>query len=74
MGRNFERQIQVMEQMQKILMNEKEMAQLLSISWRALQEYRKRRLIPYVKLGRRVLYRRSDVERALDRLTIRAVT
>ena len=74
MGRNFERQIQVMGQMQKILMNEKEMAQLLSISWRALQEYRKRRLIPYVKLGRRVLYRWSDVERALDRLTIRAVT
>ncbi len=63
-----------MDQIKKILLNEKEMAQLLSISWRGLQEYRKRRLIPCVKLGRRVLYRPADVERALDRLTIKAIT
>jgi hypothetical protein len=55
----------------KTLLNEKEQAALLSISWRGLQEARKKRLIPHVRIGRRVLYRPSDVERALERLTVK---
>ena len=55
----------------KTLLNEKEQAALLSISWRGLQEARKKRLIPFVRIGRRVLYRPSDVERALERLTVK---
>jgi hypothetical protein len=55
----------------KTLLSEKEQAAQLSISWRGLQEARKKRLIPCVRIGRRVLYRPSDVERALERLTIR---
>jgi hypothetical protein len=54
----------------KTLLTEKEQAAQLSISWRGLQEYRKKRLVPFIRLGRRVLYRPSDVERALERLTV----
>jgi len=57
----------------KTLVSEKEQAALLSISWRGLQEARKKRLIPCVRIGRRVLYRPADVERALERLTIKEV-
>lgn len=57
----------------KILVGEKEQAAMLSISWRGLQEQRKKRLIPFVRIGRRVLYRPSDVERALERLTVKEV-
>jgi len=55
----------------KTHISEKEQAERISISWRALQEYRKKRLIPFVRLGRRVLYKPADVERALERLTIK---
>jgi DNA-binding transcriptional MerR regulator len=57
----------------KTHISEKEQAERISISWRALQEYRKKRLIPFVRLGRRVLYKPADVERALERLTIKEV-
>jgi hypothetical protein len=56
----------------KTLINEKEQAAMLSMSWRGLQEARKKRLIPCVRIGRRVLYRPSDVEKALERLTVKA--
>jgi hypothetical protein len=55
----------------KMLVGEKELAPQLSISWRGLQEARRKRLIPFVRIGRRVLYRVSDVERALERLTVK---
>ena len=53
----------------KTLLSEKEQAALLSISWRGLQEARRKGLIPFVRIGRRVLYRPADVERALENLT-----
>lgn len=57
----------------KTLLTEKEQAALLSISWRGLQEFRKKRLVPFVRIGRLVRYRPTEVERALERLTIREV-
>lgn len=55
------------------LNNEKQEAALLNISWRGLQEYRKRRLVPYIKLGKRVLYNHGDVMRALEKLTVKSI-
>lgn len=57
----------------KTLLTEKEQAALLSISWRGLQEFRKKRLVPFVRIGRLVRYRPSDVEKAIERLTIKEV-
>jgi len=49
------------------LLNETEAAQLLGITIRALQGWRLRGDGPvYVKLGRLVRYRRSEIERWLD--------
>ena len=60
-----------MDNQTKTLVSEKEQAAMLSISWRGLQEARRKRLIPCVKIGRRVLYSPAAVERALERLTIK---
>lgn len=59
---------------EKLLITEKELAAMLSVSWRHVQNLRNRRLIPHVRLGRVVRYRVQDVEKALERLTIRAIT
>jgi hypothetical protein len=60
-----------MDTQAKTLVSEKEQAAMLSISWRGLQEARRKRLIPCVRIGRRVLYRPGDVEKALQRLTVK---
>jgi hypothetical protein len=62
-----------MKTTEKILLDEKAAAQLLSISWRGLAEYRKRRLVPFVKLGRRILYRPERLIEAIERLEIREI-
>jgi hypothetical protein len=54
-----------MEAQEKTLLTEKEQARLLSMSWRGLQEFRKRGLVPFVRIGRLVRYHPKDVERAL---------
>ena len=43
-----------------------EVSHRLKISRRTLQEYRDNGLIPYFKLGGKVLYRESDLERVLQ--------
>lgn len=45
---------------------DKELAVKLKISRRSLQEYRNTGRVPYIKLGGKVLYRRSDVEKLLE--------
>ena len=47
-------------------LTDKEVAQILKVSRRTLQEYRNGGLIPYVLLGGKVLYRESDLERVLE--------
>jgi hypothetical protein len=54
-----------MDHQEKTLLTEKEQARLLSMSWRGLQEFRKRGLVPFVRIGRLVRYHPKDVERAL---------
>lgn len=43
-----------------------EVSHRLKISRRTLQEYRNNGMIPYFKLGGKVLYRESDLERVLQ--------
>ena len=59
-------------QMQKQpLITEKAQAQLLGCSLRHLINLRNRRLVPYFRLGRLVRYNPNEVERAIQKLTIR---
>ena len=43
-----------------------ELAEKLKISRRSLQDYRNEGRIPYIKLGGKILYRASDVEKLLE--------
>ena len=45
---------------------DREVAQILKVSRRTLQEYRNDGVIPYILLGGKVLYRESDLERVLE--------
>ena len=47
-------------------LTDKEVAQILKVSRRTLQEYRNEVVLPYVVLGGKVLYRESDLERVLE--------
>jgi excisionase family DNA binding protein len=52
------------------LLTEKEVLEYLRISRRQLYEWRMKGLIPYIKLGKAVRFRRPDVDRVLDARTI----
>ncbi len=45
---------------------DEELAGKLKISRRSLQDYRNEGRIPYIKLGGKILYRASDVEKLLE--------
>jgi excisionase family DNA binding protein len=45
---------------------DRELAKKLKISRRSLQDYRNEGRIPYIKLGGKILYRSSDVEKLLE--------
>jgi excisionase family DNA binding protein len=45
---------------------DKELAQRLKLSSRTLQDYRNEGRIPYIKLGGKILYRASDIEKLLE--------
>ena len=47
-------------------LTDREVAQILKVSRRTLQEYRNDGVLPYVLLGGKVLYRESDLERVLE--------
>ena len=53
------------------LLTEKEQAEELQCSLRHLANLRKRRLIPYVRLGRSIRFDPAAVERALTKLSVR---
>jgi predicted DNA-binding transcriptional regulator AlpA len=56
----------------KRLITESELAEILTCSVRHLQNLRRWKLIPYVRLGPRLVrYDPSEVERAIQKLTIR---
>jgi len=52
------------------LFTERQLCEWLNVSKRNLFCWRMAGLIPYIKIGRAVRYRTSDVERALSTLTI----
>ena len=45
---------------------DEELSKKLKISRRSLQDYRNEGRIPYVKLGGKILYRYSDIEKLLE--------
>lgn len=45
---------------------DEELSKKLKISRRSLQDYRNERRIPYIKLGGKILYRSSDIEKLLE--------
>lgn len=45
---------------------DEELSKKLKISRRSLQDYRNEGRIPYIKLGGKILYRSSDVEKLLE--------
>jgi len=44
---------------------DKELAVKLKVSRRSLQDYRNNGILPYTRIGGRILYRASDIERTL---------
>ena len=47
-------------------LTDKEVASILKVSRRTLQEYRNDGVLPYILLGGKVLYRESDLEMVLE--------
>ena len=47
-------------------LTDREVASILKVSRRTLQEYRNDGMLPYILLGGKVLYRESDLERVLE--------
>ena len=58
--------------MSESLLKKDEVAARLGIGISGLDSLMARRIIPYIKLGRRVRFRWSDVEKALEKRTVRA--
>ena len=54
------------------LLDKREAARLLAIKARSLDRYISARLIPYVKIGRLVRFRRSDLIKWIERKTVKA--
>ena len=46
-------------------LTDKELCAKLQLSRRTLQDYRNNGIIPYIQLGRKILYRVSDIEKIL---------
>jgi len=73
--RSIERLTQIMEELfshRKPELNgesfytDEELSEKLKISRRSLQDYRNQGRIPYIKLGGKILYRTSDIEKMLE--------
>ena len=52
------------------LMTDQETADFLRIKFRQLFDWRMKGLIPFVKIGKALRYRKSDILAAVDRMTI----
>jgi excisionase family DNA binding protein len=50
-----------------------EAIKVLPISRRCLSNWQRRRLLPFYKVGRAVMFKRADLEHALDRFRVAAV-
>jgi len=57
----------------KLYLRKDELAEVLGVSMRTITNWMNGRVIPFIKVGRTVLFRRGDVDQALQRFTFRAV-
>jgi len=58
----------------KITVREKEAAEMIGVSVNTLRQWRSRgKYIPFVKLGRSVLYRIADLENYMDQHTVKVI-
>ena len=62
-----EKQISIL----RALLTKDELAAFLNVKPRVVDNYIEDRLIPYIKIRKSVRFRREDVEKVLDQLTIR---
>lgn len=53
-----------------VLLTDSEVARLLRIKPRQLFDWRMKGLIPYIKIGKALRYRKTDIEEALRKMTI----
>jgi excisionase family DNA binding protein len=51
-----------------------EAAKMIGVCRRTLHEWQIRRIIPFRKVGRAVLFSAADIQAALDKFTVKAVT
>lgn len=58
--------------MEKLLFDKHEAAAMMTCSWRHVQNLTTRRLLASVRLGRLVRYRRSDIEKCIEKLTVKS--
>ena len=49
----------------EVYLTDKEVAYLLKVSRRTLQDYRNNGILPYTQVGGKILYRASDIEKTL---------
>lgn len=64
--------IKTASHVEKLLHDKHEAAVMLGCSWRHVQNLTTRRLLSSVRLGRLVKYRRSDIEKCLEKLCVKA--
>jgi len=57
---------------ERLLHDKHEAAAMLGCSWRHVQNLTTKRLLASVRLGRLVRYRRADIEKCLEKLTVKA--
>lgn len=56
---------------QRLLVNEKQMAAMLGVSWGHMINLRRRRMVPFIQLGKSIRYNPKLVEIALQKHTVR---
>ena len=52
--------------LEKTWLTNKEVATILRVTFRTLQNYRDRNLIPFSQVGSKIYYRASDIQKHLD--------
>jgi excisionase family DNA binding protein len=51
----------------EIYLSGQQVCELLHISKRTLQQYRDDRILPYIQIGGKIIFKQSDILRALDK-------
>jgi excisionase family DNA binding protein len=63
-----------MQNINPAFMRRAEAAKYLGISSRTLSDWQAKRVVPYAKVGRKVyLFRRTDLDAAMARFSVRAI-